>query len=1015
MKKKKGFTLIELLAVIVILALIALIATPKLLQVIEDSKERARIQSFRALIKASDIYISQSIMLNGSLDGNLFDAVKDRIKGDKPDSGDVRYDKDLGLGITGEYDGYCYVKDFGSDEIYRDDNRENCVLNEELADACVTVEEKVLDINKDKCKEAITQMGAPYNDEELDKFCSGETASDGLSLQNMIEFGAIADFLDMGVINYTINNENCLSYMQENYGDFSSDDIIKICNGEEASDGSNFINIVQEQDYLDLTIKEVFTYTKTTGEQSCKSCFEYEDNVISFNINQPKCIEYFDENYSDWFEEEAELKEFCTYYDEPEEYDSLQSALIYHDVTYDELEKAGVISNIVTNGISIIDYNCYQGNFSGYPEKTTITLPSTIDNKKVIMIGKEAFSNSATWDGYYLTNIDFSKSVYLEKIDSHAFMGNYLTDLDLSKLPKLEEISYSAFENGKIKTLKLPLSIKFMDSSAFRDNEIEGVINLTSLINLESIEDYTFNGNNITNALLPDSVKYIGSASFSNNPLETVVIPKNVEAIGNNAFRKDNTYNKLETIVNKTGIAFDWQLITGSNYLDQTFVTGTIRHNSGDINVIPYTMDEIIYGDACYKTRKNFTYEIDKQVCKTYYSSNSNITDLDSFCSGNTVIGSDGYIYSIELDLLTDDYKTLIDTNIIKNIDYKDEYIITGYNCIGGDSGFPAIDIDKIPSTIEGKPVVAIAEEAFMDLEFESINLSEQTNLKIIGNSAFHTQDWQTPEIEIKLPSSLVTIGNNGFYYRKLKSLDMSNLSNLKNIGGLGFYHSDIFQEINMSNLVNLELLGEEAFYSNSFYGTLDLSNTKLKVIPHAAFAYNFIEDIKLPKNIETIEGSAFLFNSIAGIRVEDFQFYAGTNHSIRNTYYTPSPLDLSSYTNLKYIGDSAFESNQISAIKLPTSIVEIDSLAFSKNRITGVLDLSSNTNLKEIGSDAFSGDYTVKQNITSVIIPNSVSVIGEYAFWKNTNLTSITIDNVEGAISGSPWGAEDATINYLR
>ena len=41
---KKGFTLIELLAVIVILAIIALIATPLILNVIDDSKkERSKI------------------------------------------------------------------------------------------------------------------------------------------------------------------------------------------------------------------------------------------------------------------------------------------------------------------------------------------------------------------------------------------------------------------------------------------------------------------------------------------------------------------------------------------------------------------------------------------------------------------------------------------------------------------------------------------------------------------------------------------------------------------------------------------------------------------------------------------------------------------------------------------------------------------------------------------------------------------------------------------------------------
>ena len=43
--KQKGFTLVELLAVIVILAIIALIATPIILGIIKDTKEKANQRS----------------------------------------------------------------------------------------------------------------------------------------------------------------------------------------------------------------------------------------------------------------------------------------------------------------------------------------------------------------------------------------------------------------------------------------------------------------------------------------------------------------------------------------------------------------------------------------------------------------------------------------------------------------------------------------------------------------------------------------------------------------------------------------------------------------------------------------------------------------------------------------------------------------------------------------------------------------------------------------------------------
>ena len=56
MKKKQGFTLIELLAVIVILAIIALIATPMVLNTIDKAKEGAFEQTINGVVKAVDLY-----------------------------------------------------------------------------------------------------------------------------------------------------------------------------------------------------------------------------------------------------------------------------------------------------------------------------------------------------------------------------------------------------------------------------------------------------------------------------------------------------------------------------------------------------------------------------------------------------------------------------------------------------------------------------------------------------------------------------------------------------------------------------------------------------------------------------------------------------------------------------------------------------------------------------------------------------------------------------------------------
>lgn len=57
--KRKGFTLIELLAVIVILAVIALIATPMILGMIESTKKGAFLDTGYGIVQSAELYYSE--------------------------------------------------------------------------------------------------------------------------------------------------------------------------------------------------------------------------------------------------------------------------------------------------------------------------------------------------------------------------------------------------------------------------------------------------------------------------------------------------------------------------------------------------------------------------------------------------------------------------------------------------------------------------------------------------------------------------------------------------------------------------------------------------------------------------------------------------------------------------------------------------------------------------------------------------------------------------------------------
>ena len=108
-EKNKGFTLVELLAVIVILALIALIATPIILNVINDAKKQAAKDSAYGYMDAVEKYIVSSELEDESIPDGTY-RVEDlnkkiSVKGSTPDNGNIEIKnssvKSYDIGIDG--------------------------------------------------------------------------------------------------------------------------------------------------------------------------------------------------------------------------------------------------------------------------------------------------------------------------------------------------------------------------------------------------------------------------------------------------------------------------------------------------------------------------------------------------------------------------------------------------------------------------------------------------------------------------------------------------------------------------------------------------------------------------------------------------------------------------------------------------------------------------------------------------------------------------------------------------
>ena len=459
-----------------------------------------------------------------------------------------------------------------------------------------------------------------------------------------------------------------------------------------------------------------------------------------------------------------------------------------------------------------------------------------------------------------------------------------------------------------------------------------------------TIGGYAFeNCTGLTSVSIPKSVTSIGDYAFSGcTSLNSFTIPASVQYIGISAFYNTPYYNN----------ASNW--VDGTLYKDNCLL-GVESSLSGSYSIQRNT--RIIAGGA-------FTYCIGL-TSVTIPKSVTSIGDYAFYgCTGLTSV------------------------TIPKSVTSIGGYAF--YNC----TGLTSVTISKSVDSIGGF--------AF----YNCIGLTSITipnSVTSIGESAF---DKCTNLSSVVIPTSVTSIGCHAFYL--IKNIIYSGTASGNPWGAFAvngyidgdFIYSDntkktleayIGTATNVTILNSVSSINENAFYDCTDLTSVTIPNSVTSIGDRAFYNCTGLTSITIPNSVTSIKSHAF--QNCTGL----------TSVTIPNSVTT--------------IGESAFSNcTGLTSINIPNSVTNIEYCAFYlvKNIIyngtaTGSPWRALHVNCYVEGDFMYSDStknilVSYIGNSSNITIPNSVTTIGQYAFYDCTGLTSITIPKSVNSIGAKAF-----------
>ena len=697
---------------------------------------------------------------------------------------------------------------------------------------------------------------------------------------------------------------------------------------------------------------------------------------------------------------------------------------------------SSLTSVIIPDGVTIIK----KSTFSGCSSLTSFTIPNNVTSiessafkkcssltsitipNSVTSIGSSAFSGCtslaktnytgdvASWCDILFGTVDANPMYY-----SHNF---YINNQEINNLVIPNTVDcihdFAFFGCSSLTSVMIPKSVTSIGSSAF-----SGCSSLTSITipnSVISIGDGAFSGcSSLTSIVIPNSVMGIGNYLFSRcSSLTSIILPESVASIGEWAFSDCSSLTSI-TIPNSVAIIGESAFNTCKSLISVSIGSGVT--SIGDAAFMECYKLEKIY---CYPTTppsvaKNTFVHYDASLyvpcdSKEAYEAHpvfgkfENIEGLDD-CGGGFVT--------------THIHDTICQGEVYEFGEYLCDTTGTYTSIIGGVTTFLYLTV--LPQSTD-----TIIIEVNDSYTWHDEVYSESGEYKYVTVAANGCDSIEVLYLTIIPTDNPDITGEQQIYYTSSDG----NIVNPTNANGFGANIISNTYE-NGQGIITFDgpvtSIGQEAFYACTSLTSISIPNS-VTTIGYLAFTgCSSLTSISIPKSVTeigktqyggTYRGPVFTYcPALTSIVVEEGNPIYDSRDNCNAIVETATNTIICGCKNTTFpqsvtgIGYYAFNGcSSLTSITIPNHITDIQSNPFLSCSSLATIVVESNNSIYDSRDNCNAIIQTATNTLIAgcqnTIIPNSVTGIGDRAFYGCSSITSINIpENVTsigvGAFSG--------------